>query len=169
MTTSEGLDLELKRLIAGTNDQRRRVGQTLFHFYRTLIFWRDKGMSFFDVTRAWSAGGAAIFDSQARSLRELLGDGGEEHRDEDLRSFTAEFLDQLAGDVARGDHMLLPFLRWLEERFPALTAMMQDEDPDSRIYDVALADDLAALFVHAACADRENLHDVLRAAASAIR
>ncbi len=164
MSAGQDLDLELKRLVVGTNDQRRRVGQTLFHFYRTLIFWRDKGLSFFDVVRAWSASGAAVFDSLAFSLRQL----GEPERDESLRAFMVEFLEQLAGDLERGDHLLLPFLRWLESRFPELTAMMQAEVPESRIYDIALAEDLAALFVHAARADRGELARVLEAAAKAI-
>jgi len=161
VTTGHDLDLELKRLVVGTNDQRRRVGQTLFHFYRTLIFWRDKGLPFLDVVRAWSAGGAAVFDGLATTLRKL----GPEERDEELRGFTASFLQQLAGDVERGDHMLLPFLRWLEGRFPELTAMMQAESPGSRIYDVTLAEDLAALFVHTARADAEGMPRLLRAGA----
>ena len=152
MKASHALDIELKRLVVGTNDQRRRVGQTLFHFYRTLIFWRDKGFGFFDVVRAWSAGGAAVFDALAASLREL----GEPERDEDLRAFTVEFLEQLAGDLERGDHMMLPFLRWIESRFPELTEMMRAESEDSRIYDIALAEDLAALYVHAAQSDRDG-------------
>ncbi len=164
MSTGHALDLELKRLVVGTNDQRRRVGQTLFHFYRTLIFWRDKGLGFFDVVRAWSAGGAAVFDTLAFSLAQL----GEAERDERLRAFLAEFLEQLAGDLERGDHLMLPFVRWLESRFSELTEMMQAEAADSRIYDVALAEDLAALFVHAARSDREGMLSVLRAAAAAI-
>lgn len=164
MRGGQDLDVELKRLVVGTNDQRRRVGQTLFHFYRTLIFWRDKGFGFFDVVRAWSAGGAAVFDALAGTLAAL----GEAERDERLRAFTVEFLEQLAGDLERGDHMMLPFLRWLETRFPELTEMMQAESADSRIYDIVLAEDLAALFVHAARADRDGMLNVLRAAAAAI-
>ncbi len=163
-----GLDIELKRLLVGTNDERRRVGQALFHLYRTLIFWKDKGLAFADVTRAWSAGGAAVFDALAASLREVR-DASAGARDHDLRAFTAAFLDRLAEDLARGDHMLVPFLRWLEERFPDVTRMMQREVPASRIFDVALAEALATLFAQMARADRGALSDLLSAAADAIR
>jgi len=158
------LELELKRLVVGTNDQRRRVGQTLFHFYKTLIFWREKDLPFAQVTRMWSAGGAAIFDAMAGTLRRL----GEQTDDPRLREFCARFLEQLAGDLERGDHMIVPFLRWLEERMPELTAMMQEESPTSRIYDIELADILAALFVHCARAEPEGMPRVLRAAAAEI-
>lgn len=162
MTKIDGeLELELKRLVVGTNDQRRRFGQTMFHFYRTLVFWREKGMAFAQITRMWSASGAAIFDAMAGVLREL----GPQEDDERLRVFCEAFMRQLAEDLERGDHMLLPFLRWLEERMPELTEMMQDENPASQIYDIELADILAALFVHCARADPEGLPRVLRAAA----
>ena len=75
---------------------------------------------------------------------------------------------RMAGDVERGDTMLLPFLRWLEGRFPELTEMMQAESPASRIYDVALAEDMATLFVHAARAEVGALPVLLRAAAKAL-
>ncbi len=158
------LELELKRLVVGTNDQRRRFGQTMFHFYRTLIFWREKGLGFAQVTQMWSAGGAAVFDAMAGTLREL----GEQQDDADLRAFASAFLDQIADDLERGDHMIVPFLRWLEERMPELTAMMQEEQPASRIYDIELADVLAALFVHCARAEPDGLPRVLRAAARQI-
>lgn len=154
------LDRELKKLLVGTNDQRRRVGQTLYHFYRTLVFWREKGLSFFEITRAWSAGGAAVFDAMANTLREL---GGPE-QDERLRAFLAAFLEQLAGDVERGDHMIVPFLRWLEGCFAEVTDMMRSEASDSRIYDVALADLLGSLFVRVARAERAEMAGLLRAA-----
>ncbi len=160
MSASEHeLELELKRLIVGTNDQRRRVGQTLYHFYRTLIFWREKGRTFFEVTRAWSAGGTAIFDALAATLREV----GAQQDDEQLRELVVRFLDQLAGDLERGDHMMLPFLRWLEASFPDVTAMMQEEQADSRIYDIELADLLSRLFAHAARSDRAEIVGFLRA------
>jgi len=159
-----GPDLELARLLVGTNDQRRRVGQSLFHFYRTLIFWKAKGLSFFEVTRAWSAGGAAIFDNMADTLREL----GEPQRDETLRAFLGDFLRQLADDLERGDHLLLPFLRWLEGRFPELTAMMQAEDETSRIYDVELAEVLARMYAFAARCERADLVGIVREAAGAV-
>ena len=158
------LDLELKRLLVDTNDQRRRFGQTLFHFYRTLIFWRAKGLSFFEVTRAWSAGGAAVFDAMAETLREL----DDPEPDVALRGFVSGFLAQLAGDLQRGDHLLLPFLRWLEARFPDLTAMMQAEDDHSRIYDVELAEILARMLAYAARSERDELVGIVQEASEAI-
>lgn len=158
------LELELKKLIVGTNDQRRRVGQALYHFYRTLVFWRDKGMSFGDVARSWAAGGAAIFDTLAATLRQV----GPQEEDGDLRAFLVRFLDRLAGDLERGDHVMVSFLRWLEGRFPEVTAMMRSEDAASRIYDIELAELLARTFTHLARADRESGIEVLRAARDAI-
>jgi hypothetical protein len=163
MTTAP-LEQELRKLVVGTNDQRRRVGQTLFHFYRTLIFWQEKGLGFAAVTQMWSAGGAQVFDSMAKTLRDL----GPQEDDEVLRAFVAGFLRQLAEDLERGDHMQVSFLRWLEEGFPQLTGMMQQESATSRIYDTALADILSTLFVFCARTDREGLPRVLRAAAEKI-
>jgi hypothetical protein len=153
-------EIELERLVVGTNDQRRRVGQTLFHLYRTFIFWKDKGRSFFDVTRAWSAGGAAIFDAMASTLREV----GPPEPDEPLRRFLAGFMERLAGDLERGEHRFVGFLRWLESTFPEITEMMRAESGDSRIYDSELAEQLGALFARAARADREALVGLLRRA-----
>ena len=152
------LDRELKRLILGTNDQRRRVGQAVFHLYKTLVFWHDKRRPFLDSVRAWSVGGAAIFDSLAATLEGL------DRFDEDakLRTWLAEVLDQLAGDLERGDHMLVPFLRWLESRFPELTRMMQAESAGSKIYDFALARRLTGIFARAAEADRAGVAELFR-------
>lgn len=159
------LDLELKRLLVGTNDQRRRVGQTLYHFYRTLVFWRDKGLSFLDATQAWAAGGAAVFDSMASTLREL----GDPVADVDLRAFTGTFLAQLADDLETGDRMMVSFLRWIEGRFPELTAMMQAEDETNRIYDVELAEILARMFAYGARSDRGDLVGIMREAQRALQ
>ena len=158
------LDLELKRLLVGTNDQRRRVGQTLFHFYRTLVFWQGKGLSFFEATRAWAASGAAVFDAMATTLREV----GEPAIDAELRAFTIRFLTQLADDLEAGDHLLMPFLRWIEGRFPELTAMMQAEDERTRIYDVAFAEVMARMFAFGARSDRGDLVGILREAENAL-
>lgn len=152
------LDLELKKLIVGTNDQRRRVGQTLYHFYRTLVFWNDKGLGFLDIARSWSVGGAAIFDSLAATLRELE----VFERDDRLRVWLADVLQELAEDLERGDGMLFPFLRSLEARFPSLTQMMQEEQSGSQIWDYDLARSLANLFTRAAGADRPTLVALLR-------
>ena len=65
------LDRQLLELLVETNEQRRRVGQTLYHLYRTLVFWLPKQRSFLDVTRAWSASGAAVFDALATTLGDL--------------------------------------------------------------------------------------------------
>ena len=50
--------------------------------------------------------------------------------------------------------MLVPFLRWIEGRFPDLTKMMQEEGAGSRIFDFVLARDLTLLFGSLARADR---------------
>lgn len=158
------LDRELKQLILGTNDQRRRVGQAVFHLYKTIVFWHDKGRAFSAIVRAWSLGGAAIFDSLAATLEGL------DRFDEDarLRRWLAEVLGQLAGDLERGDHMLVPFLRWVESRFPELTSMMQAESAGSKIYDFALARSLTGLFTRAAGLERLDLARTLRQEAAAI-
>lgn len=164
MTLDAHLDLEWKRLIVGTNDQRRRVGQAAYHLYRTLAFWHDKGRAFFDVTRAWSVGGAAIFDALAATLRELE----VFQEDTPLRAWQADVLAVLADDLERGDAMLWPFLRWLEGRLPALTRMMQAEASGSRVYDFELARRLTHTFTVGAGADRSGLVEVLRTTARAI-
>jgi len=152
------LDLELKKLVVGTNDQRRRVGQALYHFYRTLIFWNEKQVPFIEITRGWSVGGAEIFNTLGRSLHEL---GTSEH-DERLRAWLAEVFEQLAENLERGDAMLFPFLRWLEGRFPSLTTMMQEEQSGSRILDYELARRLEHLFTRMAGADRASMVAHLR-------
>jgi len=155
------LDLELQKLLVGTNDQRRRVGQALYHFYRTLVFWMPKGRSFFETTKAWAAGGAAIFDGLAATLEPL----GPWERDRRLRAYTANFLQQLAEDLERGDHMLVPFLRWMETLFPELTEIIREEDARSKIYDYDLARELASLFVSVANAPRAEVVTSLRTCA----
>lgn len=152
------LDHELERLLIGTNDQRRRAGQAFFHFYKTLIFWSDKGLGFHDCTRMWSAAGAAIFDAMAGRLQDML----PHDEDEPLRTFVRDTLDELADCMERGDHTRLSFVRWIEGRFPDLTAMMADERPDSRIFDYALAVDLAETFTFMAGADRKRMVALLR-------
>ncbi len=158
------LDLELKKLVVGTNDQRRRVGQALYHFYRTLIFWNEKQVAFLEITRGWSVGGAEIFDTLARSLHEL----GPSERDDRLRAWLAEVFLELAADLERGDAMLFPFLRWLEGRFPTLTVMMQEEQSGSKIWDYELARRLAHVFTRMAGADREGVAALLRDEARAL-
>ena len=154
------LDHELQKLLIGTNDQRRRVGQALYHFYRTLIFWMPKGRTFLGITKAWAAGGAAIFDGLAQTLEPL----GDWKHDQRLRTYVGGFLAQLADDLERGDHMLVPFIRWVETLFPELTEMIQEEDDRSRIYDYDLARKLSSLFASAADANRAELVRALRAA-----
>jgi hypothetical protein len=134
------LSAELERLLVGTNDLRRRTGQAFHHFYRTLLFWQRHDEPFVASVRRWSASGAAIFGSMAPFLRRL----GENARDDDLRRWVVAVVRQVADDVERGDHMVVPFLRWIEARFPPLTEMMKAERPDSRIYDADLAQSLAA-------------------------
>ena len=158
------LDLELKKLVVGTNDQRRRVGQAFYHFYRTLVFWNEKGVGFLDITRAWSMGGAEIFDSLGRSLHEL----GTFDRDERLRAWLADVLTHLASDLQQGDALLFPFVRWLEGRFPPLTKMMQEEQGGSKILDYELARQLTHLFTRMAGADRAGTVDLLEREAAAL-
>ena len=155
------LEKELMQLLVETNEQRRRVGQTLYHFYRTLVFWMPKGRSFFDITKAWSAGGATIFDSLATTLAELPPPS----RDPTLRAFLGKVLGRLADDLERGDHMLVPFLRFLETLFPELTNMIRQESVGSRLYDLDLARELASLFAVAPDARREDVVRSLRASA----
>ncbi len=159
------LETELLRLLVGTNDQRRCVGQTLYHFYRTLTFWMPKGRSFFDITKAWSAGGAAIFDSLARTLAELP----PAHPDPVLRAYLGQVLGRLADDLERGDNMLVPFLRYLETLFPELTEMIRQESVGTHLYDLDLARELASLFTLAPDARREDVVRSFRAAAEGFR
>jgi hypothetical protein len=157
------LEDELQELLAETNEQRRRVGQALFHFYRSLVFWRERGRTFFQIAAAWSAGGSSIFEALTASLRRLSPHG----KDAALRAYLSVVLAQLAGDLERGDHMLVPFLRWIEGRFPELTAKMQQESPETRINDVDLAEGLAVLFGRLARTDRAEGIRLLRDAARA--
>ena len=151
------LDAELRRLLAETNDQRRRFGKALYHFYRTLVFWGERGASFAEATRMWAAGGAAIFDGLAASLREL-----DPHaEDHTLRAFAVTFLRRLGEDVKRGTHMRVSFLRWLEARFPELTTMMRTETTVVQLFDYDLAFELANLFARIAQARDEDLPDML--------
>lgn len=155
------LDRELLQLLVETNEQRRRVGQTLYHFYRTLVFWLPKGRSFYDITKAWSAGGAAIFDALATTLADLP----PPTPDPVLRRFLGGVLTHLADDLDRGDHMLVPFLRYLETLFPELTAMIRQESVGSRVYDLDLARELASLFAVASDTPRRDFVRSLRASA----
>lgn len=156
------LDKELLSLLVETNDQRRRVGQTLYHFYRTLIFWMPKGRTFFEITKAWSAGGAAVFDALATMLADLP----PARPDGKLRRFVSRVLDHLADDLERGDHMLVPFLRWIETLFPELTTMIREESVGSRIYDLDLARELASVFAVSQDAARGDFVSSLRAVAA---
>jgi hypothetical protein len=142
LSRGQALDLELRRLVVGTNEQRRRVGQALYHYWRTLAFWHAQGRPFAAITLGWCGAGASIFTAMAATL----GDLGEPREDGPLRRYLAEVLGRLADDLARGDAMLVPFLRWLEARFPSLTALMRREAESSPIHDLALAVDLADLF-----------------------
>ena len=96
----------------------------------------------------WSAGGAAVFDAMAGTLREL----GDQQDDARLRVILRRAsCDQLADDLERGDHMIVPFLRWLEERMPELTAMMQEESRGLRASTTSSSPTSSPrLFVHTA-------------------
>ncbi len=155
------LDLELKKLLVGTNDLRRRTGQAFYHFYRTLVFWADKDLSFLDSTKVWMAAGAQIFNLTASSLESI----GTPSRDEPLRTFSTEVLRQLADDLERGEHTRIAHVRWLEARFPALTKMMRREASETPIYDSRLARGLAQTFTLCAGATRGDMVAYLREAA----
>ena len=132
---AEKLDRELQKLLVETNDLRRRTGQTFWHFFRTLVFWHDKGKGFSESLRLWAPGGAAVF----RTLETVLRDMDEHVPDEELRSYTAEVFTRLADDLERGEHMRMSFLRWLESRFSQLTGLMQTSDAGVRIFDYEYA------------------------------
>lgn len=155
------LDRELEKLLVGTNDLRRRTGQAFFHFYRTLIFWADKGLSFLDSTKVWMAAGAAIFNLTARSLASV----GESREDAPLRTYCAGILERLAEDLERGEHTRIAHVRWLETQFPTLTAMMREEAELDPILDSDLARDLAQAFTVAAGGNRGELVSTLRTTA----
>lgn len=161
---ARALDQELEKLLVGTNDLRRRAGQAFYHFYRTLVFWGDKGLSFEDTTRVWMGAGAAIFRLTAASVESA----GEQVQDVPLRAYIAKLLTQLAEDLERGDHTRMAFLRWLEARFPELTQMMQREVSAAPIYDGALARDLSHAFVVAAGGNLATMTGHLRDTAAAL-
>lgn len=158
------LDRELKTLLVGTNDLRRRAGQAFYHFYKTLIFWSDKGLSFIESARVWMPAGAAIFNLTASSLRAI----GDPSRDESLRGFCATLMRQLADDLERGDHTRIAHVRWLEARFPELTEMMRRDQGADPIYDSELATMVANAFTLAAGGDETQLTVTLRGAADEI-
>lgn len=155
---SAELDRELKALLVGTNDLRRRTGQALYHLYRTLIFWGRRGKGFADATRLWCAAAASIFDTLVTSLREA----GSAQEDAPLRRYVQEVLRQLAEDLAAGDRMQHGWLRWLESRFPRLTELMQDSPASLRILDSDLALTLAEGLTLVAGASDDQLPARLR-------
>lgn len=156
---------ELERLLVGTNDLRRRVGQSLYHYYRTLIFWSQRGRAFSHTTRLWCAAAASAFDSVGVILR----DAGPPEVDAPLRAFLARAFHQLADDLERGEHMQHAWLRWLESKFPALTTLMREAGEDDRILDAELASQLAEGLALAAGAERDDLVARFHALASDVR
>ncbi len=134
-------DDELLEVIAETNDQRRRVGQSLLGLHRALLFGRARGRAFFDSVRLWAPGAATTFASLAERLRRLPPPG----HDGRLRRWLAPLLLGLATDLERGEHGLEPFLRDLERSFPELTTLMREEARSPRIADLELARALAGL------------------------
>ena len=149
---------ELRRLLAETNDQRRRFGQTIYHVYRTLVFWGEHGSPFAASVKLAAPAGAALFDAMARSLADL------EPHEEDvaLRRYVVDLLDRLARDLEGGDRLRVAFLRWLEGRFPALTQLMREEQASPRLLDHALAAELTQGFASIAEAPVEGLPQRLR-------
>ena len=160
----EHLHDELHRLLAETNDQRRRFGLTIYHVYRMLVFWGERGTSFGRAVQLAAPAGAALFDTMEVSLRDLF----PHEADVPLRGFAAELLDRLARDLEGGDRLRVAFLRWLEGRFPALTALMRAEAPETRLFDHELAVDLAQGFAAIAEASEDQLVPRIRRLADAI-
>lgn len=143
------LDRDLARLLAETNDQRRRFGQALWFFHRTLAFWGERNKTFAEATRLWAPAGAALFSAMAK----VLHTAGQQRRDEALRRFAADTMERLAADLARGPELRVAFLLYLDSRFPQLTALMREEQATTRIFDHELADVLARGFAAAAASD----------------
>ena len=155
------LDDRQLALVAETNDQRRCVGQALTYLHRTLLQGNERGRGLRAGVRAFAPGAAALFASLEARLRRLSSRG----RDERLRRWLSAVLARLAEDLDRGDRMLVPFARWLEGRFPELTALMRKEAPESKVHDAVLAQDLALAFGACARAEPERLPGVLSEAA----
>jgi len=155
---------EALRLLLGTNDARRRVGQALAHLHRSLVFWGGEGRSFAWIVRSWAVVAAAVFDDLATTLRELEVFG----EDRRLRPWLAAVLLRLAADLEGGHARLFPFVRWLDARFPALTRMMRAEPPGSRVYDLELARALTTGLVRVAGDASGALVDGLREAAASL-
>lgn len=160
----EHLRDELHRLLAETNDQRRRFGQTIYHVYRMLVFWGERGKSFGRAVQLAAPAGAALFDTMEVSLRDLY----PHEPDAPLRAFAADLLDRLARDLEGGNRLRVAFLRWLEGRFPALTALMRAESSDTRVFDHELAADLAQGFAAIAEASDDQLVARVRRLADAV-
>ncbi len=133
---------ELRRLLAETNDQRRRFGQTFWHLYRSLVFWGEHGHSFARTVQLAAPAGAALFQSMAVSLVDLE----PKRPDRALRRFARDVLERLAADLDGGDRLRVAYLRFLEGRFPALTELMRAESPETRLFDHDLAAELAQGF-----------------------
>lgn len=157
-------DDELLEVIAETNDQRRRVGQSLLGLHRALLFGKGRGRTFFDSVRLWAPGAATTFASLADRLRRLPPAA----HDDRLRRWFAPLLGGLAGDLERGEHGLVPFLRDLERSFPELTALMREEARAPRIADLELARALEAMCGALARDDRAAAVRRLRAAGAAL-
>ncbi|MFV1959608.1 MAG: hypothetical protein ACC662_09380 [Planctomycetota bacterium] len=152
------LDSELQRLLVGTDEERRRVGQAFYHLYRTLVFWHPRGRTFLEITKAWAAAGATIFDTLAATLEALE----PWRRDDALRALVGRVLGQLAEDLERGDSVLVPFLRWSEGLFPEITDLIRQEGGEAAIHDHDLARELSSLFAGLVDADRADVVRALR-------
>ena len=145
------LNEELTQLIVGTDDLRRRVGQVFYYFYRSLIFWTEKGLSFYEVTKLWAAGAAAMLDTMAGTLSGLH----PHERDERLRTYVADVLRRLCAYVGQDERMHVTFVRWMEPRFAELTEMMKEDSGVVRIYDYDLALSLSQALAAFARAGRD--------------
>jgi hypothetical protein len=152
---------ELLPLFAETNDLRRAVGRALWYLHRCLVFWMGREKPFAEMVSAWAPACADGFASMERRLRKVPPHAF----DAPLRRYLATVLDRLGRDLERGSGMAVPFLRWLEARFPALTGLMKEGVEGERIQDVVLARDLRRVCQEVADARPEALPRVLLGAA----
>lgn len=156
---------ELETLLLDTNDARRRLGQALYHFYRTLVFWQRRGLDFARITAIWAPAAADLLGEMGRTLARRPQQGV----DARMRAYAADVLERLAHDLERGDAALPLFLSYMETRFPMLTALMREVDPAQPVHDGALMQTLAEGLGRAARSSAAQRPPVLRETAQDLR
>ncbi len=136
----------------------------LLGLHRALLFGKARGRTFFYSVRLWAPGAATTFASLADRLRRLPPSA----LDVRLRRWFAPLLRGLAGDLERGEHGLVPFLRDLERRHHTVTALMREEARAPRIADLEARARAEALCGALARDDRAAAVRRLRAAGAAL-